>query len=88
MMKKTFYLFFVLILSANLSAQEITTDLFSHQFSGSWSWINSMNFYDVLDQFVGGQVGAFIEVDGETTCVGLATIQLGYTAFTVSGINP
>jgi len=72
MMKKTCYLFFVLILSANLSAQELTADLFTTPVNTG----SNMSVYvnaPILDQFAGGQIGAFYDLDGDGTleCVGL-----------------
>jgi len=74
-MKNTFYLFFVLILSANLSAQNITADLFSAPANTGSNMTVGINA-SVFDQFEGGQIGAFSDLDGDGTleCVGLESI--------------
>ena len=85
-MKKTFYLFFTLILSANLSAQDITADMFTTPTNTGANMTVGVNA-SKFDQFEGGQIGAFYDLDGDGTyeCVGLESIHLGFFGLALWG---
>ena len=78
-MKKPFYLFLALIFNANLFAQVITPEMFVSPSNTGENMTIGVNANE-LDSFVGGQIGAFYDFDGDGTleCVGLETISTGF----------
>ena len=81
-MKKILYLLFSLPLL--VFGQDITSDMFG---SPPITDANmSILFNDVeLDQFEGGLLGAFFDVDGEYICVGFSEILIGGTGLAIFG---
>ena len=72
------------LMMQNVVGQNITPEMFT------WPANTGANMTVVvnaskLDQFEGGTIGAFIELDGVLTCVGLETISTGFFGLAIWG---
>ena len=70
----------------NISAQEITPDMFSQPANTGANMTIGVNASG-LDQFDGGQIGAFYDIDGDAIpeCVGLESISQGFFGLALWG---
>jgi len=70
----------------NVSAQEITPDMFSVPANTGANMTLGVNA-SIFDQFAGSQIGAFYDLDEDGTldCVGLESIQIGFFGLALWG---
>ena len=72
-------IYILLFLPVTLFGQEITPDMFVPPVNTGANMTVGVNS-SMLDQFEGGQIGAFYDLDGDGTleCVGLESIAIGF----------
>ena len=72
------------LMMQNVVGQNITPEMFTWPANTGANMTVGVNA-SKLDQFEGGTIGAFIELEGVLTCVGLETISTGFFGLAVWG---
>ena len=85
-MNKKYFLFFTFIFNANLSAQNITANMFTTPTTTGANMTVGVNA-SKFDPFEGGQIGAFYDLngDGALQCVGVESIATGFFGLALWG---
>ncbi len=72
------------LMMQNVVGQNITPEMFTWPANTGANMTVGVNA-SKLDQFEGGTIGAFIELEGVLTCVGLETISTGFFGLAIWG---